>query len=388
MDIQTILSEKLSEIQSHYKHLHAHPELSFEETNTSAYIKSQLEKLDLEVHQLPQNAVLAFLKAPNAEKTIGLRAELDALPLVESTNAPYPSQNRGKMHACGHDLHMTCALGTTMVLSEFKDQLTNNILFIFQHGEEKIPGGAQDVINSAFFKSHKPDLMIALHSFPDLKAGEVGFREGPYMASADEIDIHIKGPGGHAAMPHKTVDTVVTAAHVLVALQQIRSRFIPAETPGVLSFGNVVTNSVMNIIPKEVKLEGTFRIMDETWRKKVHYRVKEIANHTAQSMGAECEVVIRHGYPSIANDESITKNIRNIAENTLGKENVFDLPLRMTADDFGYYAHEIPSTYFRLGVADESGKCAGLHTPEFLPDLKAIETGVKVLSEVLLASKE
>jgi amidohydrolase len=387
MSIHSLLSQKLPEIQSHYKHLHAHPELSFEETNTSAYLKSQLEKLDLEVHQLSQNAVLAFLKATNAENTIGLRAELDALPLQEATNAPYASQNQGKMHACGHDLHMTCALGTAMILSELKDKLNHNILFIFQHGEEKIPGGAQDVINSDFFKSHKPDVMIALHSFPDLKAGEVGFREGPYMASADEIDIHIKGPGGHAAMPHKTVDTVVTAAHVLVALQQIRSRFIPAEIPGVLSFGNVITNSVMNIIPKEVKLEGTFRIMDETWRKKVHYRVKEIANHTAQSMGADCEVVIRHGYPSIANDEFITKNIRNIAENTLGKENVFDLPLRMTADDFGYYAQKIPSTYFRLGVADESGTCAGLHTPEFLPDLKAIETGVRVLSEMLIGLK-
>jgi amidohydrolase len=388
MNIQTILSEKLLEILSHYKHLHAHPELSFEETNTSAYIKSQLEKLELNVHQLPQNAVMAFLKVPGAKSTIGLRAELDALPLQETTNATYASQNQGKMHACGHDLHMTCALGTAMILSELKDKLNHNILFIFQHGEEKIPGGALDVIKSEFFKKHTPETMIALHSFPDLKAGEVGFREGPYMASADEIDIHVKGPGGHAAMPHKTVDTVVTAAHILVALQQIRSRFIPAEIPGVLSFGNVVTNSVMNIIPKEVKLEGTFRIMDETWRKKVHYKIKEIASYTAQSMGADCEVVIRHGYPSISNDEKSTLTIKQIAENSLGSEKVFDLPLRMTADDFGYYAQKIPSTYFRLGVANESGQCTGLHTPEFLPDLKAIETGVKVLSEVLLGFRE
>lgn len=388
MSIQSLLSKKLPEIQSHYKHLHAHPELSFEEKETSRYIKSQLEKLNLEVYQLPQNAVMAFLEAPNAKKTIGLRAELDALPLEENTGAVFASQNHGTMHACGHDLHMSCALGTAMILSELKNNLNHNILFIFQHGEEKIPGGALDVIKSTFFNAHKPDIMIALHSFPDLKAGEVGFREGPYMASADEVDIHIKGPGGHAAMPHKTIDTVVTAAHVLVALQQIRSRFIPAEIPAVLSFGNVITNSMMNIIPKKVILEGTFRIMDENWRKRVHERIKNIARYTTKSMGAECEVVIRYGFPSITNDELDTKIIRSIAEKILGKEKVFDLPLRMTADDFGYYAQTIPSAYFRLGVADQTGKCAGLHTPEFLPDLKAIETGVKVLSEILLEFKK
>ena len=377
------ITEQLPEIRTWYEHLHAHPEPSFQEKETAAYIASGLKKMGLEVHRLSQNAVMGYLQVTNAKGTIGLRAELDALPLHEQTNVNYISQNTGTMHACGHDLHMACALGAAKLLSAHKANLEHNVLFVFQHAEEKIPGGAVDVIASDFFKSHKPDVMLAMHSFPDLKAGEVGFRSGPYMASGDEVDVHIKGPGGHAAMPHKTVDTVLTAGQVLVALQQIQSRFIPTEIPSVLTFGNICAESVMNIIPREVLLEGTFRTMNEKWRKKALKQIKQIVQNTAKATGADAETVIRPGYPTIENDKNVTAKIEDIATELLGSKNIHLLALRMTTDDFGYYAQKIPSAYFRLGVADSNGRSAGLHTPEFLPDPKALETGVMLLVQIM-----
>jgi len=384
MDIHQQISSNLTQIRAYYEHLHAHPELSFHESKTAKYIEKQLRKMGLEVHRMKQNAVMAYLKGNGTGKTLGVRAEIDALPLQENTKVDFQSKKPGVMHACGHDLHSAAALAAAHLLSTNKSELPNNVLFIFQHAEEKIPGGAQDVIQSDFFNEHIPDVMLAQHVFPDLKAGEVGFHPGPYMASGDEIDIHITGPGGHAAMPHKTVDTITTAAHILVALQQVKSRFIPAEIPSVLSFGNIVSNSVMNIIPKEVVLEGTFRIMNEEWRTKSLKKIEEIAQKTAETMGAGCKVVVRNGYPSIQNNEEHTATVRQIAKNLLGKEKVHHIPVRMTTDDFGYYALEIPSVYFRIGAGDENNQCAGLHTPEFLPDPYGLEIAAKLMTEVLL----
>ncbi len=384
MDIHQQISAKSGKISAFYEHLHAHPELSFHETETAKYIEKQLREMDLEVHRMKQNAVLGYLKGNGQGQTLGVRADIDALPIQENTKVKYQSLKPGVMHACGHDLHTAAALGAALILSENKEELPNNVLFIFQHAEEKIPGGAQDVIKSDFFREHRPDVMLAQHVFPDLKTGEAGFHAGAYMASGDEIDIHITGPGGHAAMPHKTVDTITTAAHVLVALQQVKSRFIPAEIPSVLSFGNIVSNSVMNIIPKEVVLEGTFRIMNEEWRTKSLKKIEEIAQKTAQTMGAGCKVVVRNGYPSIQNNVEHTATVRQIAENLLGKENVHQIPVRMTTDDFGYYAGEIPSVYFRIGVANENGQCVGLHTAEFLPAHGSLETATKLMTETLL----
>lgn len=384
MNLQSLTEAYLPAVIGHYEHLHAHPELSFREKHTAEYIEQQLRQTGLEVHRLPANAVLGLLRAERPDKTIGLRAEMDALPLYENTGVSYASQNEGVMHACGHDLHAAAALGVAKILNELKAEIPHNILFIFQHAEEKIPGGAKDVIQSDFFREHRPDMMIALHVFPELKAGEAGFLPGAYMASSDEIDIHIKGPGGHAAMPHKTVDTITAAAHVLIALQQISARFIPADVPSVLSFGNIKTNSVMNIIPKQVVLEGTFRIMNENWRTKALKKIEKVARLTANTMNADAETVIRKGFPAINNDEYITQNLRKIAEEILGKNNVHTLPVRMTADDFGYYAQVIPSVYFRLGVADSKGQCAGLHTPEFLPDKKALPTALRLLNNLII----
>lgn len=366
----------IDEFTTHYHQLHQHPELSFLETETSEYVTKVLNNYGLEVVQLSNNAVLGLLKGAEHGKTIGVRAELDALPLQEATGVPFASVNSGVMHACGHDLHMAIALGAAKLLSDETDALHGNVLFVFQHAEEKIPGGAQDVIGSEFFQKHKPDIMLALHSFPDLKAGEFGAKAGAYMASGDEIDLLINGPGGHAALPHQTVDTVLVASQIVVALQQVTSRFIPSQIPAILTFGNIAANSVMNIIPKQVKIEGTFRIVDEEWRGRSLNFIEQVASHTAQAAGATCQVVIRNGYPAITNDKLYTQIVSNTLIDTFGEAAFKNIPLRMTTDDFGYYAQTIPSVYFRLGVADASGVCAGLHTSEFLPHISALEYGI------------
>mgnify|MGYP001308077938 CR=1 FL=1 len=373
----------IEEISNHYRHLHRFPELSFHEHKTASYVADVLRNYGLDVVQLPSNAVLALFKGQKQGKTIGLRAELDALPIQELTGIDYASQNEGVMHACGHDLHMACALGTFKMLVSQAESVCGNVLFIFQHAEEKIPGGAKDVLESSFFQKNKPDVMLALHSFPDLKVGEFGVREGAYMASGDEIDILVHGPGGHAALPHKTVDTVLVASQIVVALQQVASRFIPSDIPSVLTFGNISANSVMNIIPKLVKLEGTFRIMVEEWRNKAIEQIKNIAVNLAKAAGATCEVVVRRGYPAISNHSTYTRKVRQALIETFGADSVKELPIRMTTDDFGYYAQAIPSVYFRLGVADALGQCAGLHTSEFLPQLSAIRYGVEALTEII-----
>ncbi|MDA3866573.1 MAG: M20 family metallopeptidase [Salinivirgaceae bacterium] len=383
MNIEQTIEEHINQIREYYHHLHANPEISFQEQKTAAYIYTQLSAMGMEVHQLPQNAIIGVLPGNSHKKSVGLRAELDALPITEATGMPFASKNAGVMHACGHDLHMTIALGLALILSKKDRSQIGDIVFVFQHAEEKIPGGAGDVLKSSFFQSHKPNVMLALHSFPDLKAGEIGLRGGSYMASGDEIDIIINGPGGHAALPHKTIDTVLVASHVIVGLQQICSRFIPTHIPAVLTFGNIEANSVMNIIPKRVKIEGTFRIMNEEWRSKSLQQIKKLAKGIAESAGAQCTGEIRNGYPSIFNNPEITRQATDALKEIFAAKHIHELPLRMTTDDFGYYAQTIPSLYFRLGVAKTNGECAGLHTPEFMPEFSAVSTGIQSLYTII-----
>lgn len=370
-----------------YEYIHQHPELSFEEKNTSAYIAECLKNIGVDdLYHDEENIVIGIVNGEKDGSCIGLRAELDALPIEEKTGVSFASKNRHAMHACGHDLHMACALGAAKMLSDSRGQFSGKRMFIFQPGEEKIPGGAQSVMQAQFFKDNSPDLMLALHSFPDLEVGKVGFRPEAYMASSDEIDIHITGSGGHAAMPHKSIDTVLVASHIVVALQQIRSRFIPPVIPAVLSFGNIAANSVMNILPEKVSIEGTFRIMNEDWREKSLIQIEKIARKTAEAYGAGCDVVIRNGFPSVFNDKEKTQDVKAIAEQALGKENVVDLPVRLTADDFGYFTQQFPSVYFRLGTAWPDQPTSGLHTSTFLPHPEALCVGVRTLCEILMNS--
>jgi len=373
------LSGELIQIR---RYIHAHPELSFEEVNTEKYISGLLKSWNVE-HQIGVggHGIVGLIKGKNPDKKVlALRADIDALPIVEKNQVPYKSLNTGVMHACGHDVHATCLLGTVKILNSLKDSFEGTVKFMFQPAEEKLPGGAIKMIEAGVLDNPSPDVMIAQHVYPDLEAGKAGFRPGMYMASSDEINLFIRGKGGHAAMPDKINDTVLAAAEIIVALQKIASRKAPPAIPTVLSFGRVMAEGAHNVIPSEVVVRGTFRTFNEEWRKKAHALITETATLVAKSQGTECEVVIDHGYPFLENDQETTRIARAAAEEFLGSENVIDLDLRMTAEDFASFAQRVPSCFYRLGTANkERGITAGLHTPDFDVDENAIETGTGLM---------
>ncbi len=365
------------------RHLHQYPELSFKEYETSKYIVSLLKKWDIEYEPgIAETGIVCYIKGKNPERrTIALRADMDALPVEEKNNIPYKSKNKGVMHACGHDAHTASLLGTILILNDLKTEFEGTIKFIFQPAEEKLPGGAKLMIDEGVLKNPEPEIVIGQHVYPELQAGKIGFKTGAYMASSDEIYITIKGKGGHGAMPSKINDTVLIASQIIVALQQITSRFAPTEIPTVLSFGKIIGNGATNVIPDEVYIEGTFRTMDEDWRNKAHQKIKEIAKGLAKSMGAKAEINIKVGYPVLINDDVVTQKAIKAAKQFIGNNNVVDLDFRMTSEDFAYYSQIKPSVFYRLGTATkESLDCSPLHSAHFNIDEKALETGTGTMA--------
>ncbi len=369
---------------SQRRHLHANPELSFQETKTASYVAKVLLDLGLEVHErVADHSLIGILKGSRPGKCIGVRAELDALPLDEKTALPYASNVSGAMHACGHDIHMAVVLGLAKVLSDNRNNLCGTVVLIFESGEELLPGGARGILESDIFKRNIPDIMLGMHVLPELEAGKVGFRAGRYMASSDEVYITVHGKGGHAALPNTVVDPVLIASHVVVALQQVVSRNAQPIVPTVLSFGKVTANGANNIIPNQVLLEGTFRTMDEQWRVDAHQRIASIAKGISESMGGTCTVDIRSGYASVYNNEALTQNAASVATNLLGEANVITLEPRMTADDFAFFSQSIPSVFFRLGVGLSEGSMYGLHNPHFNANEDSMATGIMILLGII-----
>jgi amidohydrolase len=365
------------------QHLHKYPELSFNETKTSAYISGKLEDFGIPYKKgYARNGIIARIEGKNpGKKTIALRADMDALPVQEKNDLEFISKNKGVMHACGHDVHMTCLLGASAILNQVRDEFEGTVILIFQPAEEYLPGGAKQMLEEGALDGSEPDAILALHVQPDLPAGVVGFRPGKYMASTDEIYITVRGKGGHGAMPFQLIDPVLIASHLIVSLQQIVSRGANADTPTVLSFGKVIANGATNVIPDRVKIEGTFRTMDEEWREEVHHRIIRMSKDLSKSMGGDCDIEIRKGYPVLINNVELTKKSRNLAKKYLGKESVLDLGIRMTAEDFAYFAQKYPGCFFRLGVgfAGEE-KPAGLHSSSFMVNEKSVETGMGLMA--------
>jgi amidohydrolase len=379
--------EKVKEqVKAFRHHLHSHPELSFQEHATSAFIKETLEKAGLELTTgIAGTGMMLRIHGKGPGKVVALRADMDALPIQEKSDKPYCSQNDGVMHACGHDVHSSCLMGVALVMNALKNEWNGELRCIFQPGEEKLPGGASMMIKEGVLKSPDVECILAQHVFPELEAGQVGFRPGMYMASTDELYLKVIGKGGHGAMPHRNIDPVLISAHILVALQQIVSRRSDATLPCVLSFGKIQGDGATNVIPDHVSLEGTFRTFDEEFRKKAHGLIKEIAQGTAKAMGGNCEVAVVSGYPHLKNDEELTVELKSVAKEFLGEEKVFDLPLRMTAEDFSYFSHEIPACFYRLGTASTDGtNSASVHTSSFDIDEKALETGVGLMSALAM----
>lgn len=368
------------------RHIHANPELSFEEHRTAAYVKQKLEEYGIAAESMATTGLVALIKGRNPEKkTIALRADLDALPIVEANEVEYKSRNEGVMHACGHDVHTASLLGAARILQELREEFEGTIKLVFQPGEEKFPGGASIMIQEGVLQNPAPDGIVGQHVFPMLPAGKVGFKSGMYMASADEIYITVKGKGGHAALPEMNIDPVLISAHLLVALQQIVSRHASPKVPSVLSFGKVEAKGATNVIPNEVKIEGTFRTMNEAWRKEAHQKIKKLAEGLCESMGGSCDIDIKNGYPYLKNDPELTAIARAAAVAYLGETNVVDLDLWMGAEDFAYYSQETPACFYRLGTRNEArGITSGVHTPTFDIDEAALETGVGLMAFIAL----
>jgi amidohydrolase len=381
--IQQKTNEYFAEVLEIRRHLHMYPELSFGEAETSAYIRSLLDKWGIHYrYPFAGTGLVAEIEGndPNG-RVIALRTDMDALPIEEQTGLEFTSRNKGVMHACGHDIHMASMLGTIMVLQEMKDLIQGRILFIFQPGEEKLPGGAKLMMEEGIFDQVKPDMILAQHVLPEMDAGTVGFRPGPYMASSDEIYITVKGQGGHAALPEKINDPVLMASHMLITLQQEINRKAPKGVPTVLSFGKVVADGAMNVIPDEVSMEGTFRTMNETWRKEAHRLIAQITRGIADSMGGTANLEVRHGYPVLKNDPDLTKRARSLAIDLLGAARVEDMDIRMTAEDFGWFSQAYPSMLYRLGVKTTGSRdILPLHTNRFSADESSLETGISMMA--------
>ncbi len=380
-------AEGFDDVKSNREHLHTIPELAFEEVKTAAFIEEKLQEMDIPYKKgIAKMGIVGTIEGKNpSKKIIGLQADLDALPIIEKNDISYKSTHEGNMHACGHDVHMACALGAAKILMQSRDEWEGTVQLIFQPAEEKLPGGATVMISEGVLEDPKVDSIIALHVMPELDAGKVGFRAGQYMASADEVYITVKGVGGHGAMPQSTIDPVLIASHIIVALQQVVSRNAHPAIPSVLSFGKIIAEGATNVIPEEVKIEGTFRTMDEDWREKAHQMIKRIGEKVAESMGGSCDIKVDKGYPSLFNNVKLANNSKSAAIEYLGADNVVDLDVRMTSDDFAYYSHIIPGCYFRLGVRNESdGINSPVHTATFNIDNKALEIGSGLLSWLLI----
>jgi amidohydrolase len=388
--IKHLAKSYFTDVVSMRRYLHENPELSYKEVNTGKFVAQKLKEYNIPyLHGIADNGVVGLIEGRNPhKKIIALRADLDALPINEATEVPYKSKVAGVMHACGHDAHTSSLLGAAKILYNIKDDFEGTIKLIFQPAEEKTPGGASIMIKEGVLDNPKPLSILGQHVHPPLEAGKVGLKGGIYMASSDELYLTIRGKGGHGAMPQECIDPILIAAHIITALQQIVSRNADPATPTVLTLGKI--NSVggaTNVIPDEVRIEGTFRTLNEKWRNEAKRRMRKIVEGIAESMGGECIFTIEHGYPVLFNDEALTSKIKNFMVEYAGQENVVDLPMRMTSEDFAYYSQEMPACFYRLGTGNkEKGINSGLHTDTFNIEESSLELSIGLLA--WLAVKE
>ncbi|HEY0055343.1 MAG TPA: amidohydrolase [Pedobacter sp.] len=384
--VKALAESTHAEIVEVRRHLHAHPELSFSEYETSAYVKKQLDLLGIQWWPLADTGIVALLTGDKpSESVIALRADMDALPITEANDVPYKSQNIGVMHACGHDVHTSSLLGVAKVLSQLKSEFGGTVKFIFQPAEEKLPGGASLMIKEGVLENPKPQAVIGQHVMPLIETGKIGIRSGKYMASTDELYVIVKGKGGHGAQPQQNIDPVLITSHIIIALQQVVSRIADPKLPTVLSFGKVIANGATNVIPNEVYLEGTFRTMDEAWRAEAHKRMKKMAEGIAESMGGSCDFNIVKGYPFLVNEEKLTAQVRAFAVEYLGEDNVLDIDIWMAAEDFAYYTQVADACFYRLGTRNEvRGITSSVHTPTFDIDESALKTSVGLMTYTAL----
>jgi amidohydrolase len=384
--VQQLAKKNLNQLISFRRHLHQHPELSFQEYKTCQFVKEKLESWGIETQIMATTGVIGLIKGKNpTARTLALRADLDALPIQEINEVAYKSQNDGVMHACGHDVHTTCLLGAAQILQELKEEWEGTIKLIFQPGEEQLPGGASILIKEGVLQNPSPSTILGQHVEPLLEVGKIGVKSGLFMASSDEIYVTVKGKGGHGARPHLCVDPILMASHLIVQLQQLVSRNADPMMPTVLTFGKIYSEGgATNVIPNEVKILGTLRTFEEGWRMKAHQQLVESAELICKSMGGSCDFKVIKGYPFLENNAALTQLTRQQMEAYLGAENVVDLPARMGGEDFAFYSQQIPACFYRLGVQNPNG--SGLHTPNFDVDERSLEVGAGLMAWLAMQS--
>lgn len=383
--IEHLSNELFEKVKSYREYIHANPELSYQEFKTMAYVSEQLTKIGIEhTTKVGNTGIVAIIRNQNHgldAECIGLRADMDALPIQEDNEIPFKSKVDGVMHACGHDVHTAILLGAAEILNKIKEQLPQPVKLIFQPGEEKNPGGATYMIKDGALENPKVKEMYALHVFPDMSVGKVGFKEGIYMASCDEIYITIHGKGGHGATPNQCIDPIAIGAEIILNLQTIVSRKCDPKIPCVLSFGHFEALGATNVIPSKAILKGTFRTMNEDWRAKALELIEQQVNGIVTANGGTVELEISKGYPFLENDPKVTASMRSKAHLFLGEDQVEELPIRLTSEDFSYYSQEIPVCFFRLGVRNEAkGITYGVHHPKFNIDDNALKTGMQMMA--------
>lgn len=384
--IKSLAKDFAEESVANRRHLHANPELSFHEYNTQKYVKAKLIEIGLNPIEIADTGLVATIEGKNPnKKVVALRADMDALPITEINEVDYKSKNVGVMHACGHDVHTSSLLTTTKILYSLRNEFEGSVKLVFQPAEEKAPGGASIMIKEGVLENPKPSKMLGQHVAPQIPVGKIGFREGMYMASTDELYMTVKGKGGHGAMPDICIDPVLITSHIIVALQQIISRTKDPRHPSVLTFGKVIANGATNVIPNEVYVEGTFRCMNEAWRAEGKAKMKKMAEGIAEAMGATCEFFIMDGYPYLENEPELTRRMKAAAIEYMGSENIVDLDLWMAGEDFAFYTHHVDSCFYRLGTRNEAkGIIAGVHTPNFNIDEEALEVGPGLMAWLAL----
>jgi amidohydrolase len=384
--VQKLANDLHASVVSTRRHLHANPELSFKEFKTSAFVKERLDQMEIPWSPMAGTGIVAMIEGSKpSDKLIALRADMDALPIIEKNEVDYVSTNAGVMHACGHDAHTSSLLGTASILQSMKDDFAGKVKLIFQPGEEILPGGASIMINEGVLVNNKPSAVFAQHVSPNIPAGKIGIRKGKFMASMDEIFVTVRGKGGHGAQPHMNIDPVMISAQILVALQQVVSRMANPAEPTVLSFGKIIADGAINVIPNSVYMEGTFRAMNEEWRNEAHIRMKKLAQGIAESFGGSCEFKIVRGYPFLINEEHLAEKVKSYAEEYIGKENVVPQDIWMAAEDFSMFSQSADCCYYLMGVRNENmGITSSLHTPTFNIDETALETGMGLMAYIAL----
>lgn len=379
-----LLSEKyFARVIEIRRHIHAHPELSWQETETSKLIAEELMRCGIGVQtKVAVNGVVGILSGKNpGSRCIALRADMDALPISEQNEVSYCSRNEGVMHACGHDVHTANLLGVAMILSELKTEINGTIKFIFQPSEEKIPSGAEAMIQAGVLQNPQVDKIFGLHVSPEIEAGHFGFCAGKFMASSDEIYLTVNGKGGHAARVEEIKNPLLIAAEILLELRMLSNPQVPV----VLSFGKIEGKGATNVVPDKVEIAGTLRCFDEMLRKQIHQQIAFLCERVAEKYLTHCDIYVLKGYPVLVNNVDTTISAKQATIEYLSDKKVLDIPPRMGSEDFAYYTHQVPSCFYRLGVGNKKkGIVSGLHTSTFNVDEEALKESIGLMSWLAL----